>query len=112
KRCGAGFWTQTSPYRVASRTPSQDAGACGSFQRRSPTGGAANGMFLNTVTPSIFPGAPWTSPCWVRTGADTPTGAAAVADAELTTPPVCAQAEAESATRAQARVVRTRRDCI
>src|SRR5690606_37777229 len=89
-----------------------DAGACGSFQRRSPTGGAANGMFLNTVTPSILPGAPWTSPCWVRTGSDTPTGAAAVADAEFTAPPVCAQAEAESATRAQARVVRTRRDCI
>src|SRR5213594_3438524 len=44
----------------AARTPLQGATDCGAFQRRSPTGGAANGMPLNTrtpfaLTPEIWP---------------------------------------------------------
>src|SRR5690554_4327761 len=90
KRCGAGFGMQTSPNRLASRTPFQEAGAWGSFQRKSPTGGAANGMPLKTVTPCTLPAVPWTRPCSVRTGAETPTGVAAEADADaaLGAPPV------------------------
>src|SRR5512139_4083535 len=40
------------PKAVASRTPGQAFAGVGSFQRRSPTGGCANGMFLKTATPS------------------------------------------------------------
>src|SRR5687768_5823166 len=80
-RVGAGFCTQTLPYLLPSRTPCHEAGACGCFQRSSPTGGAANGMFLNTVTPSTLPGAPWIRPCCVRTGSAVPTACAWAAEA-------------------------------
>src|SRR5687768_10218185 len=93
-RVGAGFCTQTLPYLLPSRTPCHEAGACGCFQRKSPTGGAANGMFLNTVTPSSLPGAPWITPCWVRTGSALPT--------------VCAAAVEALNSRAQAKAVRNR----
>src|SRR5262245_59421348 len=54
-------WTQTSLNCSVLRTPSHFAGRCGSFQRKSPTGGAAKGIPLNartpdeSVTPEILP---------------------------------------------------------
>src|SRR5690606_36011975 len=68
KRSGAGFWMHGAPYWLASRTPSHPAGDCGGFHRRSPTGGAAKGIPLNTVTPSTLLDTPCTRPCCVRTG--------------------------------------------
>ena len=44
--------THTGPNASALRTPSQCATGCGAFQRSGPTGGAPNGMPLNTRTPS------------------------------------------------------------
>src|SRR5262245_57374331 len=55
-----------------SRIKSQLAGSRGGFQRRSPTGGAANGRFLNDSAESWS--TPRTSPFWVCT-----TGASAKA---------------------------------
>src|SRR5574344_466594 len=46
----------SGPNSLAGRTPFQDASPCGAFQRRLPTGGAANGTPRNTCTPdSIQP---------------------------------------------------------
>src|SRR6185295_19108485 len=42
---------QDAPNASAARTPFQATTDCGAFHRRSPTGGAANGMPLNTRTP-------------------------------------------------------------
>src|SRR5262245_22050715 len=43
------------PNSVASRTPSHEAAGCGSFQRRSPTGGAAYGIPLKLrIRPSAL----------------------------------------------------------
>src|SRR5690606_20370978 len=106
KRCGAGGCTQTSPNLVASRTPCHDLGSCGCFQRRSPTGAAANGMPLNTVTPGSLPGSPWTRPCCVRTGC------VSVVDVELTPPPDWAQAAIGKASTVQARAARSGRVLI
>ena len=39
------------PNRSAGRTPAHGAAGCGGRQRRSPTGGAANGMPLKLRTP-------------------------------------------------------------
>src|ERR1017187_10813019 len=53
---------QRAPYSEALRTPVQDGGGCGAFQRNGPTGGAAKGMPLNVrtlpsalITPSSTP---------------------------------------------------------
>ena len=60
-RLGAGRCTHTFPNASALRTPCQCAAGCGCFQRKSPTGGAANGMPLKartpeaSVTPDISP---------------------------------------------------------
>src|ERR1700731_1654181 len=56
-----------APNSVALLTPFQGLTGCGSFQRNSPTGGAANGMPLKITT---FPSAlllPATSPASVGT---------------------------------------------
>src|SRR5512142_2755998 len=42
------------PMVVASRTPVQAFAGSGARQRKSPTGGCANGMFLKTATPSAL----------------------------------------------------------
>src|SRR5262245_9252832 len=61
--------------RVASSVPVQGMGGCGSRQRASPTGGAANGMLLKTAWPDSM--VPRTDPpvmettgaaSWARTG--------------------------------------------
>ena len=44
---------QIGPSSVASRVPSQGAGGCGGANRRSPTGGAANGTPLKWWIPSF-----------------------------------------------------------
>src|SRR5262249_33649896 len=49
----------------ALRTPLHEAAGCGGFHRRSPTGGAAYGMPLKTITPSFD--VPATRPFSVRT---------------------------------------------
>ena len=56
---------QRGPNCVAWRTPVQFLTGCGGFQRRSPTGGAANGMPLNARTP--LSSAPSTTPLAVLT---------------------------------------------
>ena len=62
------------PYWVASRTPVQALAGCGGRQRRSPTGGAAKGMFLKLVTaPAV---APLSSPSATLTVSDAKAGAA------------------------------------
>ena len=43
--------TIVGPNSLASRTPCHFCTGCGAFQRRFPTGGAANGIPLNTVMP-------------------------------------------------------------
>src|SRR6267142_2129578 len=54
---------------LAARTPLQLAAGFGACQRRSPTGGAANGMPLKTRTSGLLvPATPVTSPFSVRTG--------------------------------------------
>src|SRR4051812_35648997 len=55
-------FTQRRPDATAVFTPSHFAGGCGAFQRSGPTGGAANGMPLNTRTAASLPGAPDTMP--------------------------------------------------
>ena len=52
----------------ALRTPVHVAGALGAFQRRSPTGGAANGIPLYTRTAALVPATPETEPLSVFTG--------------------------------------------
>src|SRR5256885_3971588 len=53
---------QRGPKATAVFTPSHFAGGCGAFQRSGPTGGAANGMPLNTRTAASLPAAPDTMP--------------------------------------------------
>src|SRR6185437_1071763 len=60
---------QAGPNLSAARTPSQGAMGWAGFQRRSPVGGAPNGIPLKTATPFALPGTPETSPSDVRTGA-------------------------------------------
>ena len=60
---------QRAPNSVAFRTPSHAVAGCGGFQRRSPTGGAAYGMPLNTRTFEPATVVPSTSPVFVFTGA-------------------------------------------
>ena len=43
---------QSWPYSVAGRTPVHATTGCGGRQRKSPSGGAANGIPLNESTPS------------------------------------------------------------
>src|ERR1700733_983913 len=50
---GSGNCIQSWPYWVALRTPRQAATGCGGRQRRSPTGGAAQGNTLQGSTPSF-----------------------------------------------------------
>src|SRR6185503_19496917 len=53
---GRGACMQMGPNLLASRTPLQLAAGCGARQRRSPTGGAAKGIFLKTeMPPSVVP---------------------------------------------------------
>src|SRR5687767_13866578 len=51
--------------------PCQLAAGCGGFQRSAPTGGAANGMPLNAVTPATLPDAPVIKPLSMPTGSAT-----------------------------------------
>jgi hypothetical protein len=44
--------THDGPKAPASRVPAHLAGRAGGFQRRSPTGGAANGMPRKALMPS------------------------------------------------------------
>src|SRR5438552_5482142 len=53
---------QRGPKATAVFTPSHFAGGCGVFQRSGPTGGAANGMPLNTRIAASVPAAPDTMP--------------------------------------------------
>src|SRR5579864_594280 len=53
--------------RVASLTPLQAAGGCGARQRRSPTGGDANGMPRNAVTSPSTDGSPLNCPWLIVT---------------------------------------------
>src|ERR1700761_5934122 len=60
-RKGTGlFCIGLGPNCVQSRTPLQGAAGCGARHRNAPTGGAANGIPLNTCTPSTT--APETNP--------------------------------------------------
>ncbi len=56
-------------HSMASRMPSQDAGACGAFQRNSPIGAAAYGMprKIRADKPISVTVSPRTAPCWVCT---------------------------------------------
>lgn len=51
----------------ALRTSVHGVTGCGAFQRRSPTGGAANGMPLKTLTDGSSPRTPSIAPVSVRT---------------------------------------------
>src|SRR5580700_4324143 len=66
-RLGCEGCTHTFPNASAFRTPFHRSGGCGSFHRKLPTGGAANGMPLKARTPdsSLTPD---TSPSLVLTG--------------------------------------------
>ena len=66
---------QRAPNSVAFRTPSHDVGGCGGFHRRSPTGGAANGMPLKTRTLDEATVVPSTAPAFVFTGSAVATAA-------------------------------------
>src|SRR5437660_9833495 len=55
---------QSSPKRVASRTPCHETGGCGGRQRSGPTGGAAYGIPLKV---RISPFVPATAPAVVAT---------------------------------------------
>lgn len=62
---GANSCIQSLPYVPASRIPGQVAAGCGARQRRSPTGGAANGMpFQLSTAPSTVPRS---TPCSIPT---------------------------------------------
>jgi len=64
-------WTQTLPNLSVWRTPFHFAIGCGARQRSSPTGGAANGMPLNTRTPGAAADVPESRPASVLTGSGT-----------------------------------------
>src|SRR5580700_11389388 len=52
----------------AARTPCHGVGGSGACQRKSPTGGAANGMPLKTRTSGFVPAMPVIKPASSRTG--------------------------------------------
>ena len=58
-----------APNWSAERTPAQLRTGCGGRHRNGPTGGAANGMPLNTRMLAVLPAIPDTSPASMRTGA-------------------------------------------
>src|SRR5580704_9318461 len=62
------FWTQLLPNSPALRTPCHGTTGLGARQRRSPTGGAANGMPLKAVMEASLPGTPCTCPPETFTG--------------------------------------------
>src|ERR1700749_4526542 len=59
---------QVLPHLLPSSTPLHVFGGSAGLKRNAPTGGAAKGMPLNTVTPAGSAGAPLTRPCLVFTG--------------------------------------------
>src|SRR3954471_3258007 len=59
---------QLAPKSAALRTPCQEAAGFGARQRRSPTGGAANGTPRKMVTDGSVAGTPESNPVLVRTG--------------------------------------------
>src|ERR1017187_10852791 len=59
---------QSLENRSAGRIPDHGAGGCGGRQRRSPVGGAANGIPLNAVMAGFVPDTPDTRPLSIRTG--------------------------------------------
>jgi hypothetical protein len=63
---------QSLPYAVVSRVPFQAMAGCGARQRNAPTGGAANGMPFQLMTP-------WSMAPLILPVSMTTTGAAAVA---------------------------------
>src|SRR4051812_40583118 len=68
-RLGACACMHTLANVSALRTPGHFSGGCGSFQRNGPTGGAANGIPLNTRTPD-FRVTPESRPLAVLTGSE------------------------------------------
>src|SRR5262245_6086181 len=54
-----GSCMQAGAYALVFFTPLHAATGCGFFQRRSPTGGAANGMPLNDATPFVAVPSTW-----------------------------------------------------
>src|SRR5581483_56105 len=71
--CGAGprppaACIQMAPNSSALRMPSQCGAGWGGFQRKSPTGGAANGIPLNTRTSASLPATPDIRPVSIFTG--------------------------------------------
>jgi hypothetical protein len=60
---------EAAPNESAVITPSQGTTGCGSFQRKSPTGGAAKGMPLYAIMPFVAVSTPITlPPSMVSTG--------------------------------------------
>src|SRR6185503_13402005 len=55
RRAPATFCMQAGANRSAALTPLHDTAGSGAFHRRGPTGGAANGIPLNTRTPASRP---------------------------------------------------------
>src|SRR5262245_24177526 len=66
-RASTMFWTQFAANASAFLTPSHRDGGCGARHRRSPTGGAANGTPLNTLTAASPAGEPASCPSDTRT---------------------------------------------
>src|SRR5665213_379834 len=71
---GRGACGQTAPKALASRVPVHPGAGWGARQRRSPTGGAAKGMFLKTeIFLSVVPDS---APCAIVTCGPTAAGSA------------------------------------
>src|SRR5665213_3126313 len=80
---GRGACGQTAPKALASRVPVQPGAVWGARQRRSPTGGAAKGMFLKTeMSLSVVPDS---APCAIVTCVLAGAAGSACADAAITT---------------------------
>src|SRR5262245_30461198 len=62
------FCVQMGEYLSAARTPSHLGAGFGSRQRRSPSGGAAKGTPLKTMTSGVAPAAPEIEPLSTFTG--------------------------------------------
>ena len=75
---------QAGPNLSALRTPDQFFTGCGSRQRRSPTGGCANGMPLKLRTPSLGGAVDSTMPFAVFTRSAPKAGSAADAQRAIT----------------------------
>src|SRR6266568_3715438 len=65
------FCTQLLPNSADLRTPVHGTAGCGARQRRSPTGGAANGMPLKTEIDGSLPATPESRPVLIFTGCGT-----------------------------------------